>query len=311
VSIDAALTGVTSTSSAESSVGVGGDSKTKGPTAFDLALEEVQDAIDLLPMWENYEQTRASFEEAATEKAKGLSDARIELATWESDTKKEIWEEELKAAQKKDADDAARLQAQLDRDKSRIMSAKEVAVETLAASANLAGGISAILKQTAGEDKKAKNQAKAFAIGEAVINGALAAVKIAQSFSGMGPAAPALIALNIAGIAAITAANVIAIKNQKFAHGGIVGGSSFSGDRVQASLNSGEMILNRDQQANLFAALTRPSSSLRGGVTIGGDTIIINGNADQRTVEALRKTRIDQLEALRRDIRELEYTGRI
>lgn len=39
---------------------------------------------------------------------------------------------------------------------------------------------------------------------------------------------------------------------QKFAEGGIVGGSSFTGDRVPAMVNSGEMILNKTQQARLF-----------------------------------------------------------
>lgn len=39
---------------------------------------------------------------------------------------------------------------------------------------------------------------------------------------------------------------------QKFADGGIVGGNSFTGDRVVANVNSGEMILNKTQQARLF-----------------------------------------------------------
>ena len=38
----------------------------------------------------------------------------------------------------------------------------------------------------------------------------------------------------------------------KFAQGGIVPGSSFSGDNVIARVNSGEMILNDRQQANLL-----------------------------------------------------------
>lgn len=37
------------------------------------------------------------------------------------------------------------------------------------------------------------------------------------------------------------------------ARGGIVGGNSQSGDKVLAGLNSGEMVLNKPQQANLFA----------------------------------------------------------
>ena len=60
----------------------------------------------------------------------------------------------------------------------------------------------------------------------------------------------AVTALGAAVAAAISAANKTSI--QKFANGGIVGGSSFTGDRVSAQVNSGEMILNKTQQANLF-----------------------------------------------------------
>lgn len=41
----------------------------------------------------------------------------------------------------------------------------------------------------------------------------------------------------------------------KFATGGIVPGASFTGDKVPALLNSGEMILNGSQQSNLFQML--------------------------------------------------------
>lgn len=40
-----------------------------------------------------------------------------------------------------------------------------------------------------------------------------------------------------------------------FAEGGIVGGNSFTGDNILARVNSGEMILNSGQQANLFSML--------------------------------------------------------
>lgn len=41
----------------------------------------------------------------------------------------------------------------------------------------------------------------------------------------------------------------------KFEEGGIVGGNSFTGDNILARVNSGEMILNSGQQANLFSML--------------------------------------------------------
>ena len=59
----------------------------------------------------------------------------------------------------------------------------------------------------------------------------------------------------VASLSAVVAAAIAAAsrpKTQKFAGGGIVGGNSFYGDRVTANVNSGEMILNRSQQARLF-----------------------------------------------------------
>ena len=50
----------------------------------------------------------------------------------------------------------------------------------------------------------------------------------------------------------------------KFAEGGIVGGSSFFGDKNLARLNSGEMVLTRGQQAKLFDMIDN------GGVGRGG-----------------------------------------
>jgi len=49
----------------------------------------------------------------------------------------------------------------------------------------------------------------------------------------------------------------------KFATGGIVGGSSFSGDNVLARVNSGELILNKAQQSNLAGALTGGNGKVR------------------------------------------------
>lgn len=68
-------------------------------------------------------------------------------------------------------------------------------------------------------------------------------------------------ALAVGAVAAVLAA-ILSSKN-KFADGGIVGGNSFSGDNVLARVNSGEMVLNRGQQATLFNAIN--SGNLGGG----------------------------------------------
>jgi len=60
---------------------------------------------------------------------------------------------------------------------------------------------------------------------------------------------------NIAAAASIVAlglANVSRIAGAKFEQGGIVGGSSWHGDNVPVRVNSGEMILNKQQQSELF-----------------------------------------------------------
>lgn len=71
------------------------------------------------------------------------------------------------------------------------------------------------------------------------------------------------IALGIAGVAAIIAAMM---SIPKFETGGIMGGTSFYGDKLLARVNSGEMILNRGQQARLFGMVNSGAAAQPGGV---------------------------------------------
>ena len=74
----------------------------------------------------------------------------------------------------------------------------------------------------------------------------------------------------------------------KFAGGGIVPGSSYYGDRVPAMLNSGEMVLNASQQANLFRMIEGGSSGqMQAKVTVEGDKLAVlidRVNAKRRRV---------------------------
>ena len=91
-------------------------------------------------------------------------------------------------------------------------------------------------------------------------------------------------------MAAAAAASVISAMAAipKFAGGGIVPGSSYYGDRVPAMLNSGEMILNGSQQANLFRMIDGGSSGqMQAKVTVEGDKLAVlidRVNAKRRRV---------------------------
>ena len=71
---------------------------------------------------------------------------------------------------------------------------------------------------------------------------------------------------NLIAIATTIASILTALATQPFAEGGIVGGTSFKGDKVYARLNSGEMVLNGRQQANLF-------NMINNGGLIGGGQV--------------------------------------
>ena len=73
-----------------------------------------------------------------------------------------------------------------------------------------------------------------------------------------------------------------------FAEGGIVGGSSYSGDRLLARVNSGEIILNSRQQRNLFNLLDTGTMPQRGGTNVqvtgvvrGTDLLLVQKNTNK------------------------------
>ena len=71
---------------------------------------------------------------------------------------------------------------------------------------------------------------------------------IAAAFASSG-----LLGFIVAPVMAAAAGALFEKLVPKFATGGIVGGNEYSGDKILARVNSGEMILNAQQQANLFS----------------------------------------------------------
>lgn len=76
---------------------------------------------------------------------------------------------------------------------------------------------------------------------------------------------PANLAALAQNLAAVTAAFAAGKGLQAFANGGIVGGNSYSGDKVGARLNSGELIMNQGQQKDLWNFIKNGSQGNFGG----------------------------------------------
>ena len=95
------------------------------------------------------------------------------------------------------------------------------------------------------------------------------------------------IAAATAGLATMVS-TITAIKSVtsagKFAEGGIIPGNSYSGDRLTANVNSGELILNRAQQSNIASQLQNSGTGtiqVQGSIT-GEQLLLVASNAARR-----------------------------
>ena len=91
----------------------------------------------------------------------------------------------------------------------------------------------------------------------------------------------------VAGIAATGATAISAINAIKFQEGGIVPGNSFTGDKVPAFVNSGELILNRRQQSNIGDRLFEVSNTPNSAIMSQND---VNNSAIIRKLDQIQKT---------------------
>jgi DNA repair exonuclease SbcCD ATPase subunit len=90
-------------------------------------------------------------------------------------------------------------------------------------------------------------------IAQTIANIALSTSEAIMQSTAMGPWG--WIAFSMAAMAEMAAMIAQIHSVTGYASGGIVEGSSYSGDKINARLNSGEMVLNRRQQGHLFDAL--------------------------------------------------------
>lgn len=112
-------------------------------------------------------------------------------------------------------------------------------------------GLTDIKRDAAKEKYKIDMWAWGANIAAAIANTALAATKaLADGGGWLG----AVLAASIIALGGIQVATLAANKPipPSFTTGGVVGGTSYTGDKVKALVNSGEMMLNSGQQRNLF-----------------------------------------------------------
>lgn len=82
-----------------------------------------------------------------------------------------------------------------------------------------------------------------------------------------------------------------------FATGGVVPGNSFSGDNVLARVNSGEMILNRAQQARLFDIADGNAEPVGGSGAVINQTIHVQNAGDLTAItQAIKRGTVEALE---------------
>lgn len=141
--------------------------------------------------------------------------------------------------------------------------------------------ISDIQDSLAKKNKEAAALSKKIAMGEAMINTSLAVTKALAQGGIFGTAAAV-------GIGLLGAAQVAKINAQEFERGGIIGGKRHSqgGTLIEAEL--GESILTRDATRRIGAegvTYLNNGGSLSNNLSFGGNTIIINGNADPTVVK--------------------------
>jgi hypothetical protein len=139
--------------------------------------------------------------------------------------------------------------------------------------------------------KDGSREQKALQIAQATINTWTGAT---NALADTRPAwlAPAM----AASIVAIGLANVAKIAGTKFESGGIVGGNSITGDSIPARVNSREMILNLDQQKEMF-------KQLNGGGGSGNSDMVNQIIAGVRSIPIIVQANSREIARLVRDER--------
>ena len=253
----------------------------------------------------------------AGDNALKIADAEIEAAQKAHDKIIALDEDEKKAIY----GSQAAYEAAVIESENRIAEARKKASDAFISQVNdvksvmqaMTSALSDLFESAAGDTETYEKFKKAMAIVDATIGMATA---IAQATAVSTEGDPYTMAIRIAtNVAAVTAQFAALIKALKaaaipsapaFAEGGIVPGDSWTGDKVTAKVNSGEMILTKEQQAKLF-------DLIQAGVPQGGIDYRLMARAVAEGVAALPAPVLDYSEFTRfeRKVRQVERFTRL
>jgi hypothetical protein len=195
-----------------------------------LAEAELQNAIE--------EQAALLALDAETKEAMGMTQEQYELAVLQSENNIQKAKEKTIQVQTKQA----------------TMQMKAIG--------DIFGSLSEIMSNYAEESEDLAKMEKILSLAKIAMSTGVAIAEGIATASEMKPwpVMMASIATTVATVLANIATAISTVKSAKFAEGGIVAGTSYYGDQVNAQLNSGEMVLNREQQSKLFRMINQPQT---------------------------------------------------
>ena len=187
---------------------------------------------------------------------------------------------------------------------------KNVALQTsqaqLKSLSDFSGAVSQIFTTLSANDAKMADFQYALALFKIGLDTAAAISSATASATKGDPyTIPLRVATAVASAIAAMASATKALKEAKkpkeptFEYGGIVGGNSFTGDKITARVNSGEMILNQRQQAELWKIVAQP-------------TIVNKNNFDYETLTNLLTNSLSKMPSPILDYKEFtEFQNRL
>jgi hypothetical protein len=256
----------------ESLQGIIAIDKEKEEERLRILLEGAENRKQVLE--NEFEATRLKLMEAFASDVE-FANAEYEFAKAEADRLTTLDSETKSLLYKNDADYTSAVIAskqEIAAASAQVAEAEQRQLEMQLATMQAFGtAMSDVLTEIAGDSKAALVFQKFIALANVSLNLAQA-ISAATAASTKGdPYTMAIrIATNVASVIVAFSQVVKSIKATnvpnapKFATGGIVGGSSYTGDNVIARVNSGEMILNFEQQKKLFDMLAMNNNDSRG-----------------------------------------------